>query len=239
MPTILAVDDDPNVALLVKMTLSKDKDINIELAGDGDEALAKVRSLMPDLVLLDVMMPGMDGLEVCRRIKSDESTKYIPVIMLTAKREAGDMIKGMNSGANDYITKPFNPEELLTRIRVHLRVKALENEASARRELEAVLKMSVTLQHEINNPLQGVIGNVELLRDRGAYSREDIDAIIDNIYTSSIRIKEIIRQMSKVSRLVSTTYVGSDEMIDIGKSVGEAPAPPPANRGEDEPGPGL
>ncbi len=218
MTNLLVVDDDPNVALLVKMTLSENKDYNIEIASDGAEALKKIEQNPPDLLLLDLMMPGIGGMEICRILKSDKTTKYIPIIMLTAKREASDMIQGMNTGANDYITKPFNPDELMARVRAHLRIKALEEEVASRKELEAVLKMSVTLQHEINNPLTGVIGNAELLMDRENLSEKDIDEIAENIHHSSMRIKEIIKQMSKVSRIISTTYVGMNEMIDINKS---------------------
>lgn len=218
MPNILVADDDPNVALLVKMTLAKDPDYNIEIVSNGEDALRKVAEAPPDLLLLDVMMPGVDGMEVCRRIKTDDKTKYIPVIMVTAKRESEDMIKGMELGANDYITKPFNPEELLARVRVHLRIKSLESELKTKSELEAVLKMSITLQHEINNPLTGVLGNAELLQDRSGMSEKEIDESVNAIYASTMRIKDIVRQMGKVSRLISTKYVGDSEMIDILKS---------------------
>lgn len=221
MPNILVADDDPNVALLVKMTLAKDPDYNIEIVSNGEDALRKVAGDPPDLLLLDVMMPGVDGMEVCRRIKTDDKTKYIPVIMVTAKRESEDMIRGMELGANDYITKPFNPEELLARVRVHLRIKSLESELKAKSELEAVLKMSITLQHEINNPLTGVLGNAELLQDRSGMSEKDIDESVNAIYASTMRIKDIVRQMGKVSRLISTKYVGDNEMIDILKSSDE------------------
>lgn len=218
MVDVLIVDDDPNVALLVKMTLSKEPDFKIDIAENGEIALEKIASNLPDIVLLDIMMPGIDGLEVCKRVKSDEKTKFIPVIMLTAKREMGDMIRGMEIGANDYITKPFNPEELLARVRVHLRIKTLEKEAAAIGELETLLKMSVTLQHEINNPLTGVIGNAELLKDWESLSKEDVDEAISGILSSSLRIKEIVKQMGNLNHISSTTYVGSQEMIDLSKS---------------------
>jgi len=221
MTKILIVDDDPNVALLVKMTLSKHDGYSLEIAVNGDKALERIREAPPDLVLLDLMMPGIDGIEVCRRIKSDEKTKFIPVLMLTAKREASDMILGMEVGANDYITKPFNPEELVARVRVHLRIKALEKEAAARVELETALGMSVTLQHKINNPLTGVVGNIELLKDWEKLSKEDIDEAIESAYVCALRIKNIIKQMGKLNRVISTPYIGDQKMIDIDKSLGD------------------
>ena len=100
MGRILVVDDDPNVALLVKMTLSKKLDFDIDIAENGERALELVKDGdIPEIILLDIMMPGMGGMEVCRRIKSEEATKYIPIIMLTARREAEDMIQGMDAGA--------------------------------------------------------------------------------------------------------------------------------------------
>lgn len=219
MPKILIVDDDPNVALLVKMTLSKQKGYTLEIVENGDIALARINEDPPDIVLLDLMMPGIDGIEVCRRIKSNEKTKYIPVLMLTAKREAADMILGMEVGANDYITKPFNPEELVARVRVHLRIKALEKEAAARKELETALEMSVTLQHQINNPLTGVVGNIELLMEWEKLSKIEIDEIVENALVSAIRIKDIVKQMGQLTRVISTPYVGGQKMIDIEKSL--------------------
>ena len=118
----------------------------------------------------------------------------------------------------DYITKPFNPEELLARVRVHLRIKELEKEVTEKRQLEAIIKMSVTLQHEINNPLTGVIGNLELLQDRDSMSEKEIDELLSVVYRSSLRIKDLVKQMSKLSRVVSTTYMKGNEMIDLNLS---------------------
>jgi len=219
MTKILIVDDDPNVALLVKMTLSKQVGFSLEIAENGHEALEKIEKEPPDLVLLDLMMPGIDGIEVCRRIKNDKKTKYIPVLMLTAKRDAADMILGMEVGANDYITKPFNPEELVARVRVHLRIKALEKEAAAKAELETALEMSVTLQHQINNPLTGVVGNIELLKEWETLSKKDMNEAIESALVCALRIKEIVKQMGKLNRVISTPYIGDHKMIDIDKSL--------------------
>lgn len=219
MPKILIVDDDPNVALLVKMTLSKQDGYSLEISESGDKALERINEDPPDLVLLDLMMPGIDGMEVCRRIKSNEETKFIPVLMLTAKREAADMILGMEVGANDYITKPFNPEELVARVRVHLRIKALEKEAGARSELETALEMSVTLQHQINNPLTGVVGNIELLKEWDKLSKKDIDEIVESALVSALRIKDIVKRMGKLTRVISTPYIGGQKMIDFERSL--------------------
>ncbi|MEE8485887.1 MAG: response regulator [Acidimicrobiia bacterium] len=117
---ILVVDDDPDILQFVRMNLELDG-FEVELAGGGREALEKAGASAPDLMLLDVMMPEIDGLTVLRRMRSDPSTANIPVIVLTARSLAEDRVKGLDLGADDYITKPFDLEELIARIRTVLR----------------------------------------------------------------------------------------------------------------------
>lgn len=218
MYNILVVDDDPNIALLVHMTLSKKPDYKVTISSNGQDALDKIAANQPDLVLLDIMMPDMDGFEVCRKLKQGEKTKFLPVIMVSAKSELRDKLHGMDIGANDYITKPFNPEELLARVGAHLRIKELERDLGAKKELEAALKMSVTLQHEINNPLTGVIGNLELLKDWRNSKPGEVDEAVTDALALSLRIKLIVQQLSRVTRIIPTTYIKGSEMINIGES---------------------
>lgn len=125
--TILVVDDVPVNIQLLNTYLSAEG-YNVISAKDGSEAMDKVKEHHPDLVLLDVMMPKMSGYEVCKAVKSDEATKYIPVILVTALNELEDKIKGMDSGADDFLSKPFNKLELLVRVRSLLRIKYLHDE---------------------------------------------------------------------------------------------------------------
>ena len=124
---VLVVDDnDQNLELLVAYleTLG----CGIATAADGIEALDKVGQDPPDLILLDIMMPRMSGFEVCRKIKSDPQTRDIPIIMVTALNELGDIERGVESGTDDFITKPFNRLELVTRVKSLLRVRHLKSE---------------------------------------------------------------------------------------------------------------
>lgn len=114
---ILVVDDDPNISRLVKMYLEKEG-FEVETAYRGDEALKAFRESAPNLVLLDVMLPGMDGWQVCREVRK---LSNIPVIMLTAKDETFDKVLGLELGADDYIVKPFEPKELVARIKAVIR----------------------------------------------------------------------------------------------------------------------
>ena len=118
-PTVLIVDDIIDNIELLSSILEK-HNINIKIAHDGKTALDMISNLKPDLILLDIMMPGMSGFEVCEKLKSDNSTKIIPIIFLTAKNEQENIIKGFKLGAVDYITKPFNETELIARVNTHL-----------------------------------------------------------------------------------------------------------------------
>ncbi len=113
---ILVVDDEPDLLVAIKIRL-KAAGYDVEVAKDGAEGLEKARTVEPNLILLDLMLPKMNGYKVCRFIKFDEKYKHIPIIMLTARAEEDDRILGMETGANLYMTKPFNNKELLENIK--------------------------------------------------------------------------------------------------------------------------
>ena len=134
---ILLVEDDPALAELLTYTLEREE-FAVERTGDGDEALLLARENPPDLVLLDWMIEGVSGLEVCRRLRRWPSTANVPIIMLTAKGEEADRIRGLETGADDYVTKPFSPRELVARVAAVLRRvrPALAGEGLAYADLE-------------------------------------------------------------------------------------------------------
>ena len=117
---VLVVDDEDNIIELIRLGL-RYEGFQVEVASDGEQGIALAQRIDPDLVILDVMMPGIDGLEVCRRLRSNPTTRNVPVLMLTAKDEVGDRILGLQTGADDYLTKPFDFYELLERIKAILR----------------------------------------------------------------------------------------------------------------------
>ncbi|MBI5362065.1 MAG: response regulator transcription factor [Planctomycetes bacterium] len=117
---ILVVDDDPDLVELVKHHLVREH-YEVFTAHDGERGLAEARVHVPDLILLDLMLPGIDGLEICRRLRADARTKSIPIVMLTAKGEETDAVVGLMQGADDYVRKPFGMKELLARIAARLR----------------------------------------------------------------------------------------------------------------------
>jgi diguanylate cyclase (GGDEF)-like protein len=140
---ILIVDDDPDIRDVLKLTLSEENYEILE-ACDGEEALKVIGSNQPDLILLDYKIPKIDGREVCRRVKKDLLLRHLPIIMVTGKGDISDKVDGIDAGADDYVVKPFEPKELMARIRMILR--------HTERDLEA-------------NPLTRLPGNVSILNE--------------------------------------------------------------------------
>lgn len=119
-PTIMVVEDDPAIAELLRYNLAREG-FAVTLVADGDSALAAAAAAPPDLVVLDWMVPGLSGIEVCRRLRRQPQSRNLPIIMLTARGEETDRVEGLESGADDYMVKPFSPGELVARIRAVLR----------------------------------------------------------------------------------------------------------------------
>ncbi len=119
-PNVLLIDDDPRLGELLTSYLGQ-SGFDVTVARDGVQGLDRIRRARPDVVLLDVMMPGIDGLEVCRRIRADAALRALPVLMLTARGDETDRVVGLELGADDYLSKPFGPRELLARVRALLR----------------------------------------------------------------------------------------------------------------------
>jgi two-component system alkaline phosphatase synthesis response regulator PhoP len=133
--SVLVVEDEEDIRELISYNLLKD---GYQVAGvaSGEDALAAVESQTPDLILLDIMLPGLDGLKVCRKLKDNPKFNSIPIVMLTAKGEESDIVAGLNMGADDYVTKPFSPKVLLARMQAVLRRAEVERDVSEE-ELES------------------------------------------------------------------------------------------------------
>ncbi len=187
---ILVVDDQSNNLKVIASVLGSDYSLSI--ANSGVNALKILENNMPDLILLDIMMPDMDGFEVCRRIKSNERIRHIPVIFLTAKTDIDDIIKGFRCGAVDYITKPFNATEVDARVQNHLKLKHALNELKVTNhklnELNATKdKFFSIIAHDLRSPFTSILGYSELL----------IQQIKENNFESISQYAGIIEQSSK------------------------------------------
>ena len=224
---ILVVDDDPINADLLKTKLNANG-YEVAIAHTADAALAEDRRFQPHLILLDVVLPEMSGFELCRKIIRIHEHKYVPVILVTSMDDLRSKVKGLESGAYDYVTKPFDSQELLARVRSALRTKRLYDELDATREklteaekLAALGEMAIMLHHEINNPLQAVVLSAENMQsdlsDDQRVSEEDIDIILK----SCNRIQEVLQRITRLKRVRSAPYVGQMGMLDLNKSSDE------------------
>jgi two-component system sensor histidine kinase/response regulator len=173
--SILVVDDDERNVRLVESML-KPSGYRILHAYDGQEALRRVESDAPDLMVLDVMMPDLSGFELCGMLRARHATRLLPILMVTALHAMEDKVKGLELGADDFLTKPINRSELLAKVRSLLRVKSLQDEVESQKlELEAKNRELLTIQrfkesmsqmvvHDLKNPLAGIMGNIQLMQ---------------------------------------------------------------------------
>ncbi len=185
--TILIVDDTPaNVSVLVDALA--DTGFQLMVAEDGEDALEQVRHTRPDLVLLDVMMPGLDGFETCRRLKADAATRDVPVIFMTALTDTAEKLKAFAAGAVDYITKPLQHEEALARIRTHLTLRRLQRELQEQLALkERFMRIA---SHDLRNPLCLILVSGELARRRAV--PPEVLEYLESIHASARQMRAII-----------------------------------------------
>lgn len=163
-PLILLVDDMPKNLQVLGNILSEDE-FDIAIATDGSQALKIINEIKPDLILLDIIMPEIDGYEVCKKIKSSEETSGIPIIFITAKTETEDIVKGFSLGAVDYVTKPFNSVELLARVKTHIELKLARDRQE---ELIASLKEALAEVKQLSSILP-ICSHCKKIRDDEGY----------------------------------------------------------------------
>jgi signal transduction histidine kinase len=213
---ILIADDNPdNVELLRKRLISQGYETLT--AFDGEEALQAILKDSPDLLILDVMMPRMDGYEVLRRLKQEEEYRNLPVILLTAKKDIPDKLKGLDIGADDYITKPFNPQELLARVRSLLTLREEQERKSHDEKLTALDQMVEGVAHEIRNPVTAIGGFARRLYDRlpeGTPEKQYAEVIVNE----SKRLEQMVKQIVEATVI----SIPSLRKRDINEVINEA-----------------
>ncbi|MBI5453176.1 MAG: response regulator [Deltaproteobacteria bacterium] len=214
-PRVLAVDDDERNLALLTAKLEREG-YEVTNARNGIEALAKVRQNPPDLILMDVMMPQMDGYEALRQLKSREDTRYIPVIMLTGRTEIEDKVLGFEVGAEDYINKPYSLQEVAARVKSLLRMRALQTRLRDTEKMAALGGMVDGIAHEIRNPLTAIGGMARRLYEGETDSqhREYAQWIIKSVE----RLERMLQRIDEYKRILSSTLAPGD----INKVIGDA-----------------
>ena len=205
---VLLVDDTPANIDVLKKTLQPEG-YEISIAPNGKIALSIVGRVMPDLILLDVMMPEMDGFETCRRLKENPATRDIPVIFITAKTETEDIVKGFELGGVDYIAKPFRREEVCARARTHLLLRAsgkkLEAQNQKLRELDDLKNKFLGMAaHDLRNPLTSIIGFSSVLTsDYEGFSPDEHKQYTGIIESSSKKMLALVNNLLDISVIES------------------------------------
>ncbi|MDR8391007.1 hybrid sensor histidine kinase/response regulator [Aliifodinibius sp. S!AR15-10] len=229
--TILIVDDSEQNVRLLSHVLKKEGYKILE-ALNGRKALDIVAEKAPDIILLDVIMPDLNGFEICKKLKDQQSTKDIPIIFLSSLSETDSKVKGFNVGGVDYITKPFQREEVLARIDLHVRLKQLQDELEEKidelkereQRLNALNKrkdeLMRILSHDIRNPVTGIIGVAQLLSESSEdLSMEDRETMYHSIEESGRKIQRLVNDLlnkGTAERSISelnTEQVNVDEMV--------------------------
>lgn len=218
-PSILIIDDEPDNFDVIEAFLSN-QDYQLHYTSSGEEAIAYLDTLQPDVILLDVMMPGLDGLEVCQRIKAMEKWQAVPIIMVTSLNSKEDLAHCLQTGADDFISKPINSAELRARLQSMLRIKQQHDRLQAFVELQGnttkLLNRSLqelrgnlasTFPHELNTPLRGILANLNILivdlEDMGV---EETREILNRSYQSVRRLeKQIQRSLNYLSLELAMT----------------------------------
>lgn len=218
---ILVVDDTPeNIQLLG--AILKTNGYQIIVAENGLQVFDAIDLVVPDLILLDVMMPKMDGFEVCRRLKADDKTKDIPIIFLTAKSEMADIVNGFKLGAVDYIVKPFQMTELLARVKTHLDLKFYREEAEQRVEDIARMKREheSLLRHEMNNQLMPIMGYAQMFVEmKNDNLTEEQLRRIQVIFDNSQRLVRVVEGLRDIQSLEDGSIRLKVADVDLDKMI--------------------
>lgn len=216
--TVLIVEDDDELREILHAEFELEG-LTVLTATDGSEAVTTVRRLKPDLILMDIMMPVMSGIEATEIIKSDEETKHIPIVMLTAAGNKEDIVKGLEVGAIDYITKPFFMPELKARLRAILQHKIMYDELKRIQDtliknerLRTMSALTEAVQGSVNEPLTLILGRIHLLRRKeGVISKDDLRTLEN----AANKIKDIINHLGIMECLYPTPLLHDSDFVDL------------------------
>ncbi len=210
---VLIVEDEKDTRYILERLLSKN---NFEVLSsiNGEDALEKLKEFEASVILADWTMPIMDGIELCKIIKSDEKKKLIYFIMLTARASLKDRITGLDVGADDFLVKPIDNQELLARIRSGVRIYSLQNELKTIEHDRAIIEMACTIGHKINNPLSSLSVTLTDLRSqllKKTEFKEDFEIIFESIE----RIKKLVNNLIEIESPEIIDYTQDNKMLKI------------------------
>ena len=216
--TVLVVEDDAELREILQAEFELEGLVALT-ATNGSEAVTAARQLKPDLILMDVMMPVMDGIEATKIVKGNEETKHIPIIMLTAAGNKEDIVAGLEAGAIDYITKPFFMPELKSRLRSVLQHKIMYDELKRiqhtlikKERLQTVKELTEAFQGSINGPLTVILGRIHLLKKKhSSIPEEDLETL----EKAAHKIKEIVNHLGIMEWIYPVPLLNDTDLVDL------------------------
>ena len=214
---ILIIEDDPKSAQMLGLLLGS-KGYSVLVASGGEDALVSGQVNKADLILLDLKLPGIDGIEVCKRLKSDDKTRYTPIIFLTSESDQLKKIEGFKAGGADYVCKPFHDMELLARINTHLALKAYRDQLVKDAEVKIKLKAHGIISHEVFNPLTSIVGYLDLIEGDLKKDNCDVEKVLSYIAKakgSGSEIIEKVNQLKDFKDITGLEFEGLASLIDI------------------------
>lgn len=212
---ILLVEDEKDTRYILEKLLSKN-DFIVETATNGEEALEKLKSFAPKVILADWTMPVMDGLTLCSSLKNDTRYKSIYFIILTARTSLNDRVIGLDIGADDFLVKPIENQELIARIRSGIRIFDLQNELKLVEHSKALIEMACTIGHNLNNPLSSLSMAIENLKSEiSDKNRTKFEEDLRIIQLSIDKIKSLAMQLINIQSPELINYSDNQKMIKL------------------------
>ena len=207
-PTILVIDDDHMLLTMISRILEQ-TGYEVRTIDNGEEALQYAADHLPDLIILDLMMPHMNGLEVCRRLKANPDTSLIPVILLTANDIIDDKVAGFELGVQDYITKPFNTKEFISRVKSHVKGSISLQKHGEQEKIKALETMLDQVAHELRNPLVAIGGFARRIRDRLTDDNQ-LKVYANNIYSEVERLERTLNEILEIKNIILGSITSFD-----------------------------
>lgn len=212
---VLIVEDEKDTRFILDKLLSKN-DYEVVTANNGEEALEALKKFVPKVILADWTMPVMDGLELCNILKADDSFKLIYYIILTARTSLKDRITGLDVGADDFLVKPIENQELLARIRSGVRIHNLQHELKNIEHNKAIVEMACTIGHKINNPLSSLIMSLKVIEDEIKTTNKNSFTDDFSVINKSIeRIKVLVNDLTHLQNPTMVDYTPDNKMIKL------------------------
>ena len=212
---ILVVEDEKDTLFILDKLLTKN-DYQVFTATNGKEALDLMENLLPEVIIADWTMPVMDGLELCNIVKKNEKLKHIYFIILTARASLKDRVAGLDIGADDFLVKPVQNQELLARIRSGIRIHNLQNELRSIEHDKAIVEMACTIGHKINNPLSSLLVSIKNIEDdlkTDKLNKYDEDLLV--ISQSIERIRVLVNDLTHLKSPEMINYTPNNKMVKL------------------------